>query len=54
LPEEYHQNAAQSISDWKTKYLDICNDCELKDKCCGLFATSKTIFKGLHPFSKSY
>lgn len=54
LPEEYHQYAAQSISDWKTKYLDICNDCELKDKCCGLFATSKTIFKGLHPFSKSY
>lgn len=50
LPQEYHQYAAQSISDWKTKYLDICAECILKEKCCGLFATSKKIFKGLTPF----
>ncbi len=48
LPSEYHQYAAQSISDWKTMYLDICEDCALKEKCCGLFATSKRVFKGLH------
>lgn len=53
LPQEYHQFAAQSISDWKTKYIEICDNCELKDKCCGLFSTSKSVFKGLHPFSQS-
>lgn len=53
LPEDYHRFAAQSISDWKTKYLEICDDCVLKDKCCGLFATSKNVFKGLHPYVKS-
>ena len=46
--EEYHQYAVQSISDWKTKYLDNCDACALKEKCCGLFATSKSVFMGLH------
>ena len=53
LPEDYHQFAAQSISEWKTKYLDFCNECALKEKCCGLFATSKNVFKGLYPFLHS-
>lgn len=51
LSQEYHQYAAKSISDWKTKYLDGCSSCVLKDKCCGLFATSKSIFKGLTPIN---
>lgn len=50
LPHEFHQYAAKSISDWKTKYLDECETCILKDKCCGLFATSKSIFKGIKPY----
>ena len=50
LPQEYHQFAKQSISDWKTKYIEVCEECAIKDKCCGLFATSKTVFKGLNPF----
>lgn len=49
LPKEYHQYAAKSISDWKTKYLDECESCLLKEKCCGLFATSKTVFRGISP-----
>ena len=49
LPSEYHQYAAKSISDWKTKYLDECESCILKEKCCGLFATSKTVFRGICP-----
>ena len=49
LPQDYHQYAAQSISDWKTKYLDFCDNCILKEKCCGLFATSKKTYKGLKP-----
>lgn len=49
LPSEYHQYAAQSISDWKTRYLDNCDTCALKENCCGLFATSKRVFTGLYP-----
>ena len=49
LPEDYHQFASQSISDWKTKYLDICNDCSVKEYCCGLFNTSKKTYQGLKP-----
>ena len=49
LPNEYHLYAAKSISDWKTKYLDECESCLLKEKCCGLFATSKTVFRGIRP-----
>ena len=49
LPDDYHHFAAQSISDWKTKYLDDCDACVLKEKCCGLFATSKRVFTGLYP-----
>lgn len=47
LPQEFHQFATRSISDWKTKYLDICNTCLLKEKCCGLFGTSQRTYLGL-------
>ena len=47
LPDEMHVFARQSVSDWKTKYLEICNECTVKNQCCGLFATSKRIYKGL-------
>ena len=47
LPREYHKYASQSISDWKTKYLDICEICSAKENCCGLFNTSHKTFKGL-------
>lgn len=49
LPTDYHPFAAQSISDWKTKYIECCDNCLLKEKCCGLFATSEKTFKGLKP-----
>lgn len=41
LPESLHEFARKSISDWKVKYLKCCNSCIVKDKCCGLFSTSK-------------
>lgn len=47
LPLGFHKFASQSISDWKTKYLDICNDCSVKGQCGGLFSTSKKIYQGL-------
>lgn len=54
LPQDYHHFAAQSISDWKTRYLDICDGCILKDKCCGLFSTSKKTYQGLKPYTPSF
>lgn len=47
LPKSYHRFAAQSISDWKIKYIDVCEYCSVKSKCCGLFATSKKEFQGI-------
>lgn len=49
IPESIHCFAQKSISDWKNKYLPICDQCTLKSKCCGLFATSQKPFKGLNP-----
>ena len=54
LSPEYHQYATQSISDWKTQYLNICNDCLLKEKCSGLFATSKKTYIGLKPYTQIF
>ncbi len=51
LPESLRPFAKQSISDWKNKYLPICDICSLKSSCCGLFTTSHSIFQGLHPIS---
>ena len=47
IPESIHPYAQKSISDWKNKYLPECEQCSLKSKCCGLFATSQKPFKGL-------
>jgi His-Xaa-Ser system radical SAM maturase HxsC len=41
LPPSLHEFARKSISDWKVKFLPKCNNCILKNNCCGLFATSK-------------
>lgn len=50
LPKEYHKFAERSISDWKVKYLSCCEECVLKDDCCGSFATSSEPYVGLKPF----
>jgi His-Xaa-Ser system radical SAM maturase HxsC len=51
LPNELHAFARKSISDWKNKFSDICNECQKKNDCCGLFSTSKRIFEGLSAFN---
>ncbi len=51
LPESLHLFAAKSISDWKVKFLDICDSCIMRNMCCGLFATSNEIFKGIKPYN---
>ena len=47
LPEALWPFARKSISDWKTKYLDICQGCMERQECCGLFATSRAQSRGL-------
>ncbi|MCU4313589.1 His-Xaa-Ser system radical SAM maturase HxsC [Acinetobacter bereziniae] len=37
LPQSLWQYAAKSISDWKNTYDKVCESCDLKKKCCGLF-----------------
>lgn len=52
LPESLWPFARKSISDWKTKYLDICSDCMEQMECCGLFATSQAQSRGVKPIIK--
>ncbi len=47
LPNHMHRFARQSISDWKNYFPHTCDGCLLKDKCCGLFSTSRNQYKGL-------
>jgi His-Xaa-Ser system radical SAM maturase HxsC len=37
LPEELWKYSEKSISIWKNEYLNICSNCDVKDRCGGLF-----------------
>ena len=37
IPKEYREYCVDSISDWKKKYLNVCDPCTQKDKCAGFF-----------------
>lgn len=52
LPEIVWPFARKSISDWKNKYLPICDDCSVKERCCGLFATSQVQSRGIRPVNE--
>lgn len=41
LSESLHEFTKKSISDWKVKYMPCCNQCIVKNTCCGLFSTSR-------------
>ena len=49
LPKECWSFAKRSISDWKTKYSEKCNNCVVKERCCGLFSTSINEYEGIKP-----
>lgn len=49
LLEQYRKFAVKSISDWKNKFLDLCDECSVKANCCGLFSTSIKPYEGLKP-----
>jgi hypothetical protein len=48
LPKATWPLAKMSISDWKNKYIDECQPCELKEKCCGFFASLNSDWKSPH------
>lgn len=51
LPKDIRRFAVNSISDWKDTYLPICEECNLKNKCGGLFASNQTMHsKYITPF----
>lgn len=37
LPERLWPYAADSISDWKQTFKEVCAECEIKERCCGFF-----------------
>jgi His-Xaa-Ser system radical SAM maturase HxsC len=41
LPRELWPFARKSISDWKNEYLDVCDDCAVKQRCGGFFSSAK-------------
>jgi len=47
LPEEIWPFAAKSISQWKVRFLPVCNSCMMKNDCGGLF------FSNTEKYSKS-
>jgi len=40
LPRSAWSFARKSISDWKNAYSDVCVQCAVREKCCGVFTTS--------------
>lgn len=48
LPESARPFAQKSISDWKNRYLEICNHCTVKSECCGFFSTSIKPYAGIN------
>lgn len=48
LPAELHRFCWRSISDWKVAYLPVCEYCDLRSACGGVFSTAKWQSKKLH------
>lgn len=40
MPPELWPFSRQSISAWKNTYIDKCNQCRVRETCCGFFSTS--------------
>jgi hypothetical protein len=45
LRPELWRFAHQSISDWKSVFLDLCQKCAAKHQCCGLFSSATEIHR---------
>jgi His-Xaa-Ser system radical SAM maturase HxsC len=50
LPPGLYRFARKSISDWKNRYFDVCDECRRKGDCGGFFASSVVRrSRGIHP-----
>ena len=48
LPSKLHKFAWHSISDWKVTFLPVCENCDLRLMCGGVFNTAKWQSQNLH------
>jgi len=53
VPKKYRTICVDSISDWKKKYLNICESCKEKENCSGFFEwySSDWELSGIHPIN---
>ena len=49
LPQQLWNYSCRSISNWKQTYLAVCEKCKIKEKCCGMFSTSRRYSGFVHP-----
>ena len=52
LKKSLWKYSVKSISDWKNEYAEFCDECLMKDNCCGLFTTSRRQSEGLKPITE--
>lgn len=45
--EDVRMYAQQSISDWKNEFSDVCDSCDLKNVCSGMFTSTRPHFTHL-------
>jgi len=54
IPRQIWPLARRSISGWKNVYLEECEGCAVKDRCCGLFESSTAKHSDyIHPIQES-
>ena len=54
LPQKAWPFARKSISEWKNNYIPVCEDCSVRDRCCGVFTTSgDKLSRHIHPIVRS-
>lgn len=54
IDKSLHSYTKKSISDWKIKYFNDCEDCILKDDCGGDFGTSLKYSSNIFPVKASF
>lgn len=53
LPPSVRQFSAKSISDWKRLYIDLCDNCDEKHNCGGMFISARRMLDShIHPICK--
>ncbi len=51
VPPAFREHAAQSISDWKNRFLPDCDPCSMRSRCAGFFEWYQEVdgFMEIHP-----